>query len=74
MSAKSNSFDRFDILLFTDVRYMNTFRKSIADVWTLNVPFHVLHSTQFKISSLFLQQIFVRYNQYLIKVDFGLSA
>jgi len=50
MSAKSNSFDGFDIFLSIDLRHMNTFRKSIADVWTSNVPFHVLHSTECKIS------------------------
>jgi len=45
MSAKCNSLDRFDIILSIVLMYMNIFRKSIADVWTLNVPFHVSHST-----------------------------
>ena len=61
MSEKSNSFDSFDILLSIDLRYMNTLRKSIADVWTLNVPFHDLHSTLCKISHCL-------YNRFLIDV------
>jgi len=59
MSAKGKIVDRFDILLSIVWRYMNNFRKYISDGWTLNVPFHVSHSTWCKISHYLCDRILI---------------
>jgi hypothetical protein len=49
MSAESNSFGRFDLLLSFDFKYANTFRKNTDEACILSVPFNVFHGTQCKI-------------------------